>query len=230
MSRDELVRGYLDGQVSRRVFVRRLMASGVSAMAALAYVDILRTNPASAGTLGDFYVLVQDYSFTPDPAKLQKRGQRIRFNFSGSSAHTHSATDVSPLALFDTGLTAPGGVKFVDRFVAAGTYAYACKQAAHESFMTGTIKVPITVRPKQGPLGDAFKIIWASGTLAGYVFDVQRKNPGDANFTAWKTGVTTRSAMFTPGRRGTFRFRARLRRTSNGAASGWSTPKTLEVT
>ena len=198
-------------------------------MAALAYVDILRRNPASAGTVGDFYILVRDYSFTPDPAKL-KRGQRARFGFSQFSQHTHSATDTSPLALFDTGLSAAGSVKFVDRFVAAGTYAYACKQASHVGFMTGTIKVPITVKPKQGPLGDSFKITWASGTLSGYVFDVQRKGPSDATYKAFKTGVTTRSAMFTPGRRGTFRFRARLRRSSNGATSGWSVPKTLEVT
>ncbi len=228
MSRDELVRNYLDGQLSRRVFVRRLVASGVSAMAALAYVDILRQASASAGTVGDFYILVKDYSFVPSPATVA-RGRQVRFSFSSLAGHSHSASDTSALALFDTGFVAAGGVRFVDRFVAAGTYAYECKEGDHGD-MTGTIQVPLTVKPKQGPLGDSFKITWASDTLTGYVFDVQRKDPGDTAFSNWKRGVTKRSAMFTPNGTGTYRFRARLRRLSNNAKSGWSVTKTLKVT
>lgn len=40
MSREELVTAYLDGQLSRRVFVRRLMAAGVTLGAALAYGEM----------------------------------------------------------------------------------------------------------------------------------------------------------------------------------------------
>jgi plastocyanin len=234
MSRDELVHSYLEGQLSRRVFVRRLMASGVSAMAALAYVDILRQAPASAGslTVGDFYILVKDYAFLHSGSGAAKvaRGRAVRFNFSSTgNTHNHSATGSPQLSLFDTGFRAPGTSRRVDRFVAAGTYTYVCAEVGHPA-MTGTIQVPLTVKPKQGPLGDSFKIIWASDTLSKFVFDVQRKRPGDASFQPWKTGVTKRSATFTPNATGTYRFRARLRRVSNGATSGWSVTKTLKVT
>ena len=48
MSRAELVQGYLDGQLSRRVFIRRLVATGVSAAAALSYAGLLEAAPAGA--------------------------------------------------------------------------------------------------------------------------------------------------------------------------------------
>lgn len=231
MSRDELVQGYLGGQLSRRVFVRRLIASGVSAMAALAYVDILRRAPAEAAIGPDFYLRVEDFAFYGGAIARLDRGQRVEFAFASVGLFFHSATDTSPLKLFDTDQVSPQGVAFVDRFVAAGTYPYRCKESTgtHQE-MKGTIKVPITVAPAQGPLGDAFTITWASSTLNRYVFDVQRKKPGEASFSLWKDGVTSLGSSFTPQQKGTFRFRARLHRVSNDATSGWSATKTLQVT
>jgi hypothetical protein len=46
MSEEELVRRYLDGRMSRRIFIRRTMAAGLTAAAALAYADML--GPAQA--------------------------------------------------------------------------------------------------------------------------------------------------------------------------------------
>ena len=66
MDRSELAQRYLEGQISRRVFIRRLVAGGVSAMAALAYADVLVSAPAAAAS--DFYIFVFDYGFTPTPA------------------------------------------------------------------------------------------------------------------------------------------------------------------
>lgn len=45
MSREELVSAYLNGEISRRAFVRRLVASGISVTAAAAYAQM---NPTLA--------------------------------------------------------------------------------------------------------------------------------------------------------------------------------------
>ena len=57
MGRDELVDAYLAGQVDRRAFVRRLVALGVSAAAAVTYADVLRPVSAQAKKIAghDFY-------------------------------------------------------------------------------------------------------------------------------------------------------------------------------
>lgn len=46
MSEDELIEGYIQGRISRRVFVRRLVAGGLSMAAAVAYGNVL--GPAAA--------------------------------------------------------------------------------------------------------------------------------------------------------------------------------------
>jgi hypothetical protein len=47
MSREELVEAYLDGKISRRIFIRRLVAAGVSLGAAAAYSDLLMGSAAA---------------------------------------------------------------------------------------------------------------------------------------------------------------------------------------
>ncbi|MCU1450091.1 MAG: hypothetical protein JWP02_2261 [Acidimicrobiales bacterium] len=49
MSEEELVRRYLDGRMNRRNFIRKAMAAGVSAAAALAYADMLGPAQAAFG-------------------------------------------------------------------------------------------------------------------------------------------------------------------------------------
>ncbi len=228
MSRDELVNRYLDGQISRRVFIRKLVASGVSVFAALSYAEVLKAAPAYA-VLGDFYILVGDFYFSPGLATPVQRGQRVRWGFSYLNSYSHSATDGTGMGYFDSGYRAPNTV-FTKTFIAAGTYPYKCKDLSHVP-MTGTIKVPVGALPASAALGTTFTITWASATAPlGFVYDVQIKFPGATSFTAWRTGVTYKSTTFTPGRRGDFFFRARLRRTSNGRASGYSNPKKIRVT
>ncbi len=48
MSRDELVEAYLDGRISRRALVRRLVAAGVSTGAAISYAQLLSPQRAAA--------------------------------------------------------------------------------------------------------------------------------------------------------------------------------------
>jgi hypothetical protein len=58
MSRNEIVTAYLEGGMSRRMFVRRLVAAGVSVGAAVSYAHLLEPQlaHASAGdTRADFY-------------------------------------------------------------------------------------------------------------------------------------------------------------------------------
>ena len=47
MSKDELVSAYLQGRVSRRMFVRGLIAAGVSVTAAVTYSQVLSANVTS---------------------------------------------------------------------------------------------------------------------------------------------------------------------------------------
>jgi plastocyanin len=228
MDRSELAKRYLDGQVSRRVFIRRLVTSGVSAMAAIAYADVLLTTPAAAAA-GDFYIFVFDYGFSPDPAPLGTPGRRVEWGFSAQSSHSHSATDKSGMGLFDSGFRPPGSA-FFRTFIAAGKYPYHCKETNHVA-MNATIRVPILVDPVSAPLGTTFTITWASKTApAAFVFDVQIKSPQASAFRDWKIGETVRQRSFTPSKRGQFQFQARLRKLSNGAHAGYCSPKTISVT
>ena len=81
-----------------------------------------------------------------------------------------------------------------------------------------------------GTTATTFTVTWAAATPpTGYVFDVQIRRPGAA-FVGWKTGVTSRTASFTPDAgTGTYSFRARLRNIANGATSNYSGAKSISV-
>lgn len=55
MSTDELVNAYIEGSVSRRTFIRRLVGAGVSLGAAVSYAHLLTPQRAGAQTGPDFY-------------------------------------------------------------------------------------------------------------------------------------------------------------------------------
>ena len=67
MSREELVNAYLHGEISRRTFVRRLVATGVSMSAALGYAQM---DPAlaQAGVKHKHYKHYKHYKH-PKPKK-----------------------------------------------------------------------------------------------------------------------------------------------------------------
>ena len=229
MDRSELAQRYLEGQISRRVFIRRLVAGGVSAMAAMAYADVLISAPAAAAS--DFYIFVFDYGFTPTPAALGVQGRRVRWGFGSGNSHSHSATDRSGMNIFDSGFRAPGS-SYSHTFMAAGKYPYHCKETTHAfAPMNGTIRVPILVSPASGPLGSSFTITFATQDApAGFVFDAQILRPQSSTFVDWRVGTTKRSGKFTPAKRGQFQFQSRLRKLSNGAHAQYCMPKTVTVT
>ena len=96
--------------------------------------------------------------------------------------------------------------------------------------MTGKIRVPMQSSPSSAPLGGTFVITWSVAGLSGLVFDIQRKAPGSTTWKAWKTGVTTLSGNMTPGAKGTYRLRARVRNPISGIHSAWSPTLSVSVT
>ena len=228
MQRQDLARRYLDGQVGRRVFLRRLIGLGVSLPAALAYADLLRADPAAAAAF-DYYVYVQDYSYSPTSTRLAGFGQTVEWGFDASSTHSHSATD--PTAWVNSGFKTPGSI-YDHAMSFSGTFKFHCAETSHPlNPMNGTIKVPMSVSPTAGPLGTAFTLGWSTiSGLSEYSFDVQRRRPSDSGFLNWIQKTSTRAFVFTPASRGTYRFRARTRNTATGKTSGWSPVLTISVT
>lgn len=140
---------------------------------------------------------------------------------------THTSTQDLPLSLWSTGNISPGVTKSVT-LNSAGAYAYHC--AIHPT-MTGTVKVPIKVGPTSGTTATTFTITMATTAAAGnFVYDVQER-VGTGAWTAFKTGVTTKSVTFNASATGSYSFRSRLRdKTVSGKFSGWSPKKTISVT
>ena len=75
MSQEELVHAYVEGSISRRTFIRRLVATGVTLSAAIAYTHALRPAPAGADQSRALYeapavITTQASDFTGDSARL----------------------------------------------------------------------------------------------------------------------------------------------------------------
>ena len=69
MSREEAVEAYAAGRISRRSFIRYLVAAGVSVGAAVTYADVLAPSSSSTAQAGtDMEDLYPDYPEPPvDP-------------------------------------------------------------------------------------------------------------------------------------------------------------------
>jgi hypothetical protein len=169
-------------------------------------------------------VRAADYAFSPGTASAH-RGAQVRWIFKGP--HNHTASDATQMGLFDSPRTSAGGTYSV-RLTVAGTYAYRC--AIHPS-MTGRIRVPMGAAPSRGDERTRFAIHWGSAAPPpGFVVDIQLKRPGSNYWFAWKTAFRHAWAGFTADAgAGDYQFRARLRKTENGARSGWSVPVSITV-
>jgi plastocyanin len=224
VERQQLAQRYLDGQMGRRVFLRRLVGLGVALPAAIAYADLLKADPAAA-TAYDFYVYVQD-SFSPTSVTLANVGQIVEWGFQ-DSIYTHTATD--PSRVVNSGPKTPWNV-YDGQMSFSGTYRYRCTETTHAP-MNGTVKVPMSVDPAFGPLGTSFTLGWSQiSGLSEYSFDVQKKRPTDSTWKPLITGTSDRGIIFTPRSKGIFSFRSRARRTATGKTSGWSPVITITVT
>lgn len=226
MDRSQLAERYLDGQLSRRVFLRRLVGTGVTVGAALAYADLLRADPAQATPFYDYYVIIEDFSYAPANLKTASF-QTVEWAWFAPVSH-HSVTD--PTGVLNSGFKSPYSA--YDRAMQfSGTFDYVCKETTHP-LMKGKVRVPMAAGPAHGPLGTAFTIGWSqiSPVPSPYTMDIQRQRPADNGFKNWLTGTTTRGASYTPTAKGTYKFRARVTNTTKHKSSAWSPVVAIKVT
>jgi hypothetical protein len=174
-------------------------------------------------------VTIGDAGISP-AAAFAKPLDTVTWTFTGPS-NNHSVTDATGIGLYNTGLQAPG-FTFSYVYFAAGTYTYV---DLGTTSVSGEVDVPIALGPATGTSGTVFAVRWAaSSPPAGQVFDVQIMKPGGSSFVNWRQGVTTISGTFSssdPAWAGTgkYSFRARLRSTANGHATGWSNSKSITI-
>jgi hypothetical protein len=77
VSEEQLVNAYVRGEISRRIFIRRLMAGGIGLGAALAYARLLTPESARAASRpADHYE--HKAEARPRPRRRRKRHRRRR--------------------------------------------------------------------------------------------------------------------------------------------------------
>jgi virginiamycin B lyase len=171
---------------------------------------------------GQAYVLSMNVAFAPTTVTVSL-GTAVRWLFQGPGVH--SVTDADTLGLFASVDKHVGSV-FTQQFAWAGTFPY---HDAADPDVDGRVVVAVEA-PPTGTVGTAFQVRWAIGAPpSGFVYDVQRKRPGDTAWGFWRQGVVTSHEAFKPKEAGTYQFRARLRNTSLHSASGWSPPAAVIV-
>jgi plastocyanin len=172
-----------------------------------------------------FEVAVEDFRYEPRILRIRP-GDTV--NWTNNGVQPHTATSNAPLTLWDTGTLDMGqSASYV--FTSAGNYLYHC--TIHFD-MTALVSVVPTASPRQGPVGTVFTIrVSSEDSPRAYVFDVQRKDPGQ-EFQDWVTGTTSATVTFdsTGSLPGTYQFRARIRRVMDNVTSLWSNPTSIRVT
>jgi plastocyanin len=207
--------------------MRRLLRRGAPVLLAVAMVMALQGEAVAA----PIAVSITNFQFTPASAAGPLNTVVTWTNNGGATHHTTTSDTSNPdgsvgIALWDSGSLA-GGATFPFTFTAAGSYTYHC--TIHPTMMA-TIKIRPLATPGSGPPGTRFTIqVSTSAAAAGFVFDVQKKNPG-GTFKNWKVGKTAKAFAFTPPVAGTFQFRARLRRTATSGVTGFSPAVAIMVT
>ncbi len=184
---------------------------------ALAVAAALVLLPASA-TAATTDVSIGDDFFDPAATKVAQ-GDTVRWTNHGGSMHTTTGK----VGLWDA--TLDEGQSFARLFPQAGSFGYLCR--FHDE-MTGTVRVPVKVSPASGSTTTVFTVtLGTSSAPSGFQYVVQkRKGTG-----AWSTyRITTASSVtFDPATNGTYSFRSKLQRISDGASSGYSPAKKVVV-
>ena len=175
---------------------------------------------ATPVTAASHTVSVVDFAFTQSQVSVAL-GDSVRWDNTGS--FTHSTTGDSPLALWSIDL--PSGGAGTRSFRQAGTFRYHCR---FHSSMTGAVQVPMRASDTTPKVDQQVTLSVATiGAPAGYRYSIQRRAPG-GSFKTWKA-ITGKSTSFKGKSTGTWRFRSRLVRTADGAASGWSPSISVRV-
>ena len=170
-------------------------------------------------------VKIQDFMFTPSKLAVAE-GTAITWHYDSGGTTHHTSTQNGPLNLWNTGSLLPGQTSSPVVLRGAGAYPYHC--AVHPS-MVGIIRVPIRVSPITGTTSTTFTIRLATAKQTGLAYDMQKRK-GAGAWRAWKNGVTALVVRFTHrAGGGTWWFRSRVHRISNGARSGWSPARRITI-
>jgi plastocyanin len=205
----------------------RLLRRGAPAILAVALVMALQGEAMAA----PIAVSITNFQFTPASAAAPLNTTVTWTNNAGATSHTTTSDTLNPdgttgIGLWDSG-TMAGGAQFPFVLTSAGTYTYHCT-------IHPTMKAQVAIRPKasptQGGTTTVFRIqVSQVNAPAGFVFDIQKKDPG-GQFADWMIGITVRSANFQTTTPGQYQFRARMRRVSTNGASLYSPAVNVRVT
>jgi plastocyanin len=147
-----------------------------------------------------------------------------------SSSLSHTSTQDSPLALWDTGTIAVGETKgFEMKF--AGAFPYHCQFHGGNggAGMSGTVRVPVMLSATSVAPGTTVTITLATVHAPDFrVYDVQ-KRVDTGVWTKFARGYTKKTIDFTTDTPGTYAFRSRFRHRGNGGQSGYSPFRTVTV-
>ena len=168
---------------------------------------------------GTEYTSVGDAGFAKPKVSVPV-GRTVFWNDTGPSSHT--VADATRLSLFS--LIGEQPVAFGEyRFVAAG--AYTVKDGLERQL----VRVRILRSAKTGATSTTFVLKWAvEPAPANFTYVIEIKRPGASGWQGWKK-TAWRKGRFTPDAgTGRYWFRARYKRTTDGAATGWITSR-IEV-
>jgi plastocyanin len=153
---------------------------------------------------------IGDGRFDDDKQKLAL-GDTVQWHF--TSKGKQSVRDRSGLDLFDS------GVKSAE-FHYAFTFFSAGRFLARHSPSSDRQRISIPLEATRST--EDIELRWATEGRAGYVFDVQVKEPGADSFETLYDGTESLEATYDPQTQGQYSFRSRIRRSDTGAHSGWS--------
>jgi len=192
----------------------RLVPLGLVAVA----LSVPSSTPTAVAAPAPVSMLSMSYS--PSPV-IVAQGRSV--TWTNTSGAPHTATS------FQGFFTTPelgNGESATRVFSHAGTFRYFC--TVHGTSMSGSVIVKL-----RAPVAAAngFTLRWSAvgSSLTNRRFDVQKMAPGTSTWTLLKSNTTTRSAFLNPSRNGTWKYRARTEKVSNGASSGWSPVKSVTV-
>ena len=190
--------------------------------AALAAVLMLALSTVSVSAGSAPTVEMFNYGFNPATVKFAV-GDSVRWH--NGSTLTHTATS-NLFNIFDRTVAAGDTSGYV-LIARAGTYAYHCE--IHPD-MQGKVKAHMLAQPFSGTTETTFVLRVATVAIgAGFVEDIQRRKQGSGSWKLWRT-TSNQTVNWSPSNPGAWQFRARLRKTSNNQATGWSSVIAIGVT
>lgn len=184
------------------------------ALIAAALVVALGAGPAAAATTK--ITMNDGQSFSPAFVTVA-RGGTVKWK-NNAFAEEHDVFGTKPSSYFKSG--GPGsmgpGESYAYTFSSAGRFPFVCR--VHPG-MDGAVTVQMTVQRLTGPT--QFRLTVGSDSLnSGSAFRrvVEVDPPGSGG---WQTFMSTRKAAvtYTPSARGTYYFRSRVKRSSDGTLS-----------